>query len=655
MANFLNKQKPNADKKQFFCTFALPMRMKLTLILLSIASLTAFAVEKTNSLSIYSWTVSPKLGEQHAAVVDTVPLDFQHNDSGDGYRSPRGYLGNLGSPSYSRIFFEQRDYPRYLFSQAFEPFFHSVEKAQFYNSTIPLTNISYLSGGSKKTDEERFKILFAANAGKKLNLGFELDDIYARGQYGSQAVSDVTYRLFGSYLADRYSMHTFFGNSNLSNQENGGITDDTYITNPSSKSSGKQTTTSDNIPVNLDEAWNRVNGGMFFLTHRYNVGFTRTEKKDTSEIETFVPVSSIIHTFEYNNIDRRFISKTLPDGFFENAYLNKKSSNDTTTFSSIRNTVALSLREGFNKFALFGLTAYLQNEIRNYTLMDTLGRTNYKEQSTFIGGELSRRNGKFINYHATGELGVLGEDLGQMTLSGELETKLKIFKREVEFKANGYIKNLNPSFYLNKYHSNHFYWDNSFAKIRRVRVEGEIAVPEEHFSIKAGVENLQNYIYFNNKALPTQESNNIQVLSGCLSKDFKWWNFHLDNQIYGQFSSNEKVIPVPTVSLYHNMYVLTKVAKVLTLQLGMDVRYHTAYYAMAYQPAISQFYTQDQIKIGNYPLMSVYANLHLKRTRFFLMYYHADYGIATPNYFSTPHYPINPRVLKMGVSWNFNN
>ena len=30
---------------------------------------------------------------------------------------------------------------------------------------------------------------------------------------------------------------------------------------------------------------------------------------------------------------------------------------------------------------------------------------------------------------------------------------------------------------------------------------------------------------------------------------------------------------------------------------------------------------QDETRIGDYPLMNVYANFHLKRTRFFLMYY----------------------------------
>lgn len=67
-----------------------------------------------------------------------------------------------------------------------------------------------------------------------------------------------------------------------------------------------------------------------------------------------------------------------------------------------------------------------------------------------------------------------------------------------------------------------------------------------------------------------------------------------------------------------------------------------------YQP------TNDQVEIGGYPIVNVYANLHLKRTRFFVMMYHVNDGLINrPNAFYAPHYPINPRLLKFGVSWNF--
>jgi len=83
------------------------------------------------------------------------------------------------------------------------------------------------------------------------------------------------------------------------------------------------------------------------------------------------------------------------------------------------------------------------------------------------------------------------------------------------------------------------------------------------------------------------------------------------------------------------------------------MRYHTSYYAPAYMPATGQFYVQSKVLIGNYPVINAYLNFHLKRTRFFLEYYHINQKFMKGAYYSMPNYPINPTIMKMGVSWNF--
>ena len=92
------------------------------------------------------------------------------------------------------------------------------------------------------------------------------------------------------------------------------------------------------------------------------------------------------------------------------------------------------------------------------------------------------------------------------------------------------------------------------------------------------------------------------------------------------------------------------------MQLGADVRYFTTYHAPAYMPAIQQFHLQpedDQVEIGGYPIINAYLNLHLKRTRIFVMMYHVNAGMGNANSFLVPHYPLNSRLLKIGISWNF--
>jgi hypothetical protein len=90
--------------------------------------------------------------------------------------------------------------------------------------------------------------------------------------------------------------------------------------------------------------------------------------------------------------------------------------------------------------------------------------------------------------------------------------------------------------------------------------------------------------------------------------------------------------------------------------MGINAHYWTKYYAPAYEPATQQFKLQDEIKVGNYPLLGGFLNCHLKQTRFFIEYYNmSDLFVSPPGYFSLPHYPVNPTVLKLGLSVNFIN
>ena len=96
----------------------------------------------------------------------------------------------------------------------------------------------------------------------------------------------------------------------------------------------------------------------------------------------------------------------------------------------------------------------------------------------------------------------------------------------------------------------------------------------------------------------------------------------------------------------------------LKCDLGADLRYFTKYYAPDYSPMLGQYAVQEnaeRVKTGSYPVVNVYANFHLKHTRFFVMMSHVNSGSGNKEYFFTPHYPLFERVLRMGLSWNFFN
>ena len=162
-------------------------------------------------------------------------------------------------------------------------------------------------------------------------------------------------------------------------------------------------------------------------------------------------------------------------------------------------------------------------------------------------------------------------------------------------------------------------------------------------------------MYFNTQGTPDQFESNLQVITARLKQDFRFGAFNWENEAVYQLSSEKKILPLPQLSLYSNMYLGVKLAKVLTLQLGADVHYHTSYYAPYYQPATQQFQLQEEVEVGNYPLINAYANLHLKQARFFVMFYNVGSKFVDPEYFSLPHYPLNPMSMKMGISVTFND
>ena len=607
-----------------------------------------------------------------------------------------GYLANLGAPAQTKIFSERQEARDFIFADAYDYYITTPENAYFYNTKIPYTNVLYTTAGGSTNKEEQLKGTMTMNFGKKINVGADIDYIYGRGHYKNNGNKLLSYRFFGSYQTDRYEMHAYLSNFNFVNYENGGMANDSTISHPDEYfPEGRPSDTKSYDIRYLTNAWNRVRGKRYFLTQRYNLGFTRELEEEDEEgnpKEMFVPVSSIIHTIDYEDNRRRFIADNtaLMDSSyivddnglrFPRIYGLGATLNDQTSSWNLKNTIGLSLREGFQDWVKFGLTAFVRLEKRRFKLepriegldygeygrgpyfsVDNIDLKNlptaklYDEFSTYVGAELSKRQGSILTYNARGELCMVGSDVGEFRVTGDLQTRFKLFNKDAVIKADAYIKNVTPAFYMRHNHSRYYWWDNpNFNMTQQIYAGGEVYLESSKTTLKAGVESIQNYIYFNKQGFPVQHGSNLQVVSARIKQDFRFRAFGWENEACWQLSSDESVLPLPSLSAYSNMYLAIKVAKVLTVQLGANVYYNTAYYAPYYEPATQQFQVQDEVKVGNYPLVNAYVNFHLKQARFFVMAYNLSSKFADPNYFSLAHYPLNPMVLKMGIAVTFNN
>ena len=182
---------------------------------------------------LYMWRVDETLGERILIPADTASLNFQNTNLGEGMEGHYNHLGNLGAPRLSRIFLERRtdDQPT-IFIAPFSSFYVRPDQLLFTNSNVPYTNLTYYKAGNKVNGEDRFKSYFSVNVNKRLAVGFNIDYLYGRGYYANQSTSHFNAGVFASYIGNKYQMHAAYHNNFLKMNENGGITDDRYITRP---------------------------------------------------------------------------------------------------------------------------------------------------------------------------------------------------------------------------------------------------------------------------------------------------------------------------------------------------------------------------------------------------------------------------------------
>lgn len=713
------------------------------------------------------WTVDERFGDRREAEADTLHHMFMNSIFTTGLRTQYNSTGNLGAARENRIFIDRLLPSQFIFTQPYDFFVIPVDQYHFTNTLSPITNVFYNTCGDRTNGEDHFRARFAVNASQKLGFGMKFDYIYGRGYYQEQSTAHFNYTLYGSYLGDQYQAHLLMSTNHQKVTENGGITNDDYITHPEIFGSDFRTS---EIPTMLKQNWNRNDNQHLFFTHRYSLGFKRKvamtddeikakkfamasqkeqdEKKareearrkgeningntqntlagrpddakivgelpvdslppdsaktgsgrirvdskaeadrlsaqqkqqeDTAWVkDEFVPVTSFIHTVKLDNYRRIFEAYDVPNNYYANTYdlqekLSPDSIYDKTRLTRLKNTLAIALMEGFNKWAKAGLKAFVTYDLRHFTLPDSCqgGFSKYNEHSVSVGGQLSKTQGSLLHYNTTAEAWLVGEDAGQLKIDASADLNFRLFGDTVQLAARGFLHNTHPAFFFRHYHSRHLWWDNDdLSKETRLHAEGLFTFGRTHTRLRVAFDDIKNFTYYGQSYVREegsqydtnvgvrQHSGNLTVLTAELEQRLSMGPLNWESLITLQQTSNQDVLPLPLLNVYTNLYLKFQVARVLDVHLGADARYFTKYYAHDYSPALGQYTVQendDRIELGNYPIVNVYANMNLKHTRFFIMMSHVNAGSGHRNYFLTPHYPLNGNILRFGLSWNFFN
>ena len=625
------------------------------------SAMTMLAADEKVPTHIRAWQLDKWTGVADTlAGVDTTYMDHPMRSQLNDYSISNITNSNIVSPVQSRVYFDRQKNVDFLFADPYAPYIITPQQVKYYHTTTPYSTVAYKKGFVTDLAQNDISFSFTGNVSRRTNLGMTIDYLNSFGRFANQEGKTVFGSIFGSYNGDHYSLQSSFTWNTLSNFENGGLS------NPSDLQGVLQP---EDMPVKMRgmSALRYISG---YLNHYYSICVERERKvnyrerdeegkwvkKDSIKIE-YVPVTTFRHIFEVNDATKRYVEKSIGQSILP--------TKDSGACLTIKNTLAVTFEEEFNTWLKFGAMVYAMNENQRHILIDTLLPAPDLPDSiylpewsnnTYIGGALYKNRGKYIHYGFDGNVCLVGYKLGEFQVNGHMDAGFRLGKDSMTIAAKAFFRNETPDYYLQHYRSNHYQWENTFQKTLRLHVSGEVAYPTQWVKPKLNVsfENITKHIYFDTDGLPKQMDGNIQVLAADLQLNITTPWINLDNHVIYQHASSDK-LPLPALTLYHNLYYHGCWFKALDAQIGVDMRFFTKYYAPILNPALGQFCVQNQEQVGNYPVMNVYANFYVRslRLKLFAQYQHFNASFMGKQYFEMPGYPMAPDMFRAGLAWHF--
>ncbi|MEF8984721.1 MAG: putative porin [Bacteroidales bacterium] len=642
---------------------------------------------------IYSWYVD-SIGQTVRHPIDTNLYDSHRFNQGLGNIN----LGHLGSPVQHHRFF-QRKHTSFLFSEPYQGYFRNNNNAHYFKTKTPFTFLKFATGGQQDT-EARLWVKHTQNINQALNLGLDISLIGSQKFYENDRSLRGRYlNFFGSYKKNNYSL---YGNINLNkimynelggiqNKEDFELVEQRYLPgnlegaktllkdqsfNLIQKLSLKETSLSDlNIfeklgqrktfqktpPAEEADTLERdtTGQGPEALSPQDTLQTGKEEevgekKKDTTRFYAY-------HRLTFSNNVKSYTDESPLSPYYNEfpVYMDSTATRDSARQRSLRNRFKLVYANNF-----LTVHAGMNHSFINYSYVypyqtpdmavdyDRLLTRNYNNLSVSAGWEF--RSDSIFSLRATGEYYLLGFRAGDFNLQGGLN--LAIDNNTLAVEAD--YRYQEPDYFYQYYNSNYFRWDQKLSKTSRLDIKGHFDIESinTRLSLKSLIMN--NYTYLDTSSLPAQYSQNLELITASVRKDFQFWKFHSMNKLVFQYTDQYDVLGIPRFYLHHRFAFRHKFHFAITggnlyTQLGWSLYYYPSYYTDDYMPALGLYHRQRDEKIGDTPLFNLFANFRVKRVNIFGKLYHLNSFIQERNYYTAPLYPMSPMMVKFGVSWSF--
>ena len=630
-----------------------------------------FFSDSVRALNNFKWNISRDYNRVDIAPLDTMLTDYRIDYP--FYRQDVGDIaqGALGQASLPLNYFRRPQSFDFIFADPYYAYTYHMENVPFYNSKRPLIRMDYAESGQKRFREENFGILVAQNVSPSTGFNVDYKSRGTRGQYIWSRTKNHNVSVAVSHTGKRYSVHAGFYNNHIEQQENGGVVGiwaiaDTVFERPSG------------VPMKLAEsqAQNTYRNNGFFVTQSYGIPLQRLTDRDFS----MAGLSAVYvgHSFEYsswskvytdiraNYVDERghrdeagnFVRDTF--SYYKNWYINPSQTLDSIYERKISNRFFVQAQPWDRNGVVGTIDAGVGIDLHTYAQFRpsdyTAGKyTQVNETSYFFYGSVGGKIKKYVDWDADMRFYPSGYRGGDLKIGAHLALTGYLRGHPLVLEGRFSMDRRSPNYWQENLFSNHYVWSAPLDKENETRFEVKFSLPD--YAFEAGVWQgvTTDKIYYGTDSDVAQKSGSLSLTSVYARKDFRLGGLHLDNRVLMQWSTDQDVAPVPLLSAFLSYYYEFWVVRdVLRLQIGLDGRYNTRYYAPGYNPALSVFYNQREMEVGGYPYMDAFVMGKWKRMRIFLKYQHVNKGLfGNGEYFSAAGYPLNPGMFKMGISWGF--
>ena len=581
------------------------------------------------------------------------------------------WLGMPGSPVQTYHYFLRGKENAPDFFAPLESWTYSAENLPMFNTKTPYTELEYYGNliNSSDLSADAFRVFTTQNILPELNIALEMKRYGGAGWLKKEHVDNRTYFAGANYTGKKYLAHAGFIYDKVTRDENGGIRDNMWI----------RDTTVDvrEIEVRLATAANRAQKTTVFLDQSYRIPFefieTLRHRRDSGWVKpdtlnTDITTGFIGTSTEYSVYTKRYLDKADPvlSAFYDDRfYINPSQSSDSLRTMRLENRIFARIQPWHEDAIVSKVEGGVGNRLQNFYLQEpdeVLYRSRNKRWNSFYAyAGAEGRLGRYLDWDATALYNFAGYEANDFFIKGHAAVSLYPFRRHpdspVTLDAAFETSLKEPEFYQQHFFSNHFRWDNDFSKASVTKIRASLDIPRWKLKADAGYALLANNVYYDTLGIARQNGDAMSVLSAGLSHHLVLGPVHLENAALFQLSSKPEVLPLPALALNLRWYLQFDIVdpKVLQLQLGLNTRYTTLWYAPAYNPVAGVFTNQAEERYGNCPVFDAFVNMQWKQCCLFIKYENAGRGwpMNDKDYFTAHHYIQAPAMVKFGISWPF--